>query len=107
MVELARQAGAIEALENFGGRVTVDTCILASPMLPDNIKRLMTNSAKYAYYSPGLLDTEIAFGSLADITVQVVTLRAAVVPGTVVGDVGGVGEDRVPVGQSAVDRRRG
>ena len=66
MVELAGQAGAIEALEEFGGRVTVDTCILASPMLPTNIKRLMTNSAKYAYYSPGLLDTEIAFGSLAD-----------------------------------------
>ena len=26
----------------------------------------MTNSAKYAYYSPGLLDTEVVFGSLED-----------------------------------------
>ena len=35
-------------------------------MLPPDIKVLMTNSAKYAYYSPGLLDTQITFGSLAD-----------------------------------------
>jgi predicted aconitase len=66
MVLLARQAGCLASLENFGGKVTVDTCILASPMLPANIKRLMTNSAKYAYYAPGLLHTEVAFGSLAD-----------------------------------------
>jgi predicted aconitase len=26
----------------------------------------MTNSAKYAYYSPGLLDRAVAFGSLSD-----------------------------------------
>ena len=63
---LAKQAGCLTALEEFGGKVTVDTCILASPMLPPQIKRLMTNSAKYAYYAPGLLGTRIAFGSLAD-----------------------------------------
>jgi hypothetical protein len=26
----------------------------------------MTNSPKYAYYAPGLLDTEVVFGSLED-----------------------------------------
>jgi predicted aconitase len=66
MVLLARQAGCLAPLEAFGGKVTVDTCILASPMLPPDVKRLMTNSAKYAYYAPGLLDTQVAFGSLAD-----------------------------------------
>jgi predicted aconitase len=66
MTLLARKAGYLAALEAFGGKVTVDTCILASPMLPPEIKRLMTNSAKYAYYAPGLLNTEITFGSLAD-----------------------------------------
>ena len=66
MVELAREKGALAPLEAFGGRVTVDTCILASPMLPPDITRLMTNSAKYAYYAPGLLRTDITFGSLAD-----------------------------------------
>jgi predicted aconitase len=66
MVLLARQADYLDALERFGGKVTVDTCILASPMLPPEVKLLMTNSAKYAYYAPGLLGTHITFGSLAD-----------------------------------------
>jgi len=35
-------------------------------MLPQEIQFLMTNSAKFAYYAPGLLDKKIAFGSLAD-----------------------------------------
>lgn len=66
MAMLAAKAGVLEPLRQFGGQVTVDTCILASPMLPPQIKRLMTNSAKYAYYAPGMLNTEITFGSLAD-----------------------------------------
>jgi cis-L-3-hydroxyproline dehydratase len=63
---LARQAGVMAAIEAFGARLTVDTCILATPMLPDSIQRLMTNSAKFAYYTPGLLSRGIVFGSLAD-----------------------------------------
>jgi cis-L-3-hydroxyproline dehydratase len=66
MAHLAKQAGFLEPLEKFGGKVTVDTCILATPMLPPEIKILMTNSAKYAYYAPGMLNTQVAFGSLAD-----------------------------------------
>lgn len=66
MTLLAKQAGYLSALEAFGGRVTVDTCILATPMLPPDVKLLMTNSAKYAYYAPGLLNTRVTFGSLAD-----------------------------------------
>ena len=66
MVHLAEKAGALAALRDFGGQVTVDTCILTSPMLPPAIKTLMTNSAKYAYYAPGLLNTPVTFGSLAD-----------------------------------------
>ena len=66
MTLLAKRAGYLEALEAFGGQVTVDTCILATPMLPPEIKTLMTNSAKYAYYAPGMLDTRVTFGSLAD-----------------------------------------
>ncbi len=63
---LAKQAGYLDALQEFGGKVTVDTCILASPMLPPEIKILMTNSGKYAYYAPGMLNTRVTFGSLAD-----------------------------------------
>lgn len=66
MAALAEQAGHLQALRDFGGQVTLDTCILTTPMLPDEIQILMTNSAKYAYYAPGLLDTQVVFGSLQD-----------------------------------------
>ena len=66
MALLAKEAGCLAALEAFGGAVTVDTCILATPMLPPEVKTLMTNSAKYAYYAPGMLNTRVTFGSLED-----------------------------------------
>jgi predicted aconitase len=66
MTQLAEKAGFLTSVREFGAQVTVDTCILTSPMLPDEIQNLMTNSAKFAYYSPGLLKKKIAFGSLED-----------------------------------------
>ncbi|RPJ29352.1 MAG: DUF521 domain-containing protein [Chloroflexi bacterium] len=66
MTQLAQKAGFLESLEAFGAQITVDTCILTSPMLPAEIQNLMTNSAKFAYYAPGLLGKKIAFGSLED-----------------------------------------
>jgi len=66
MAGLAQQACILDVVRDFGGQITLDTCILATPMLPADIKLLMTNSAKYAYYAPGLLDTQITFGSLED-----------------------------------------
>jgi len=66
MTQLARKAGFLDPLEAFGAKITVDTCILTSPMLPAEIRNLMTNSAKFAYYTPGLLGRKIAFGSLKD-----------------------------------------
>ena len=66
MKELAEEAGVLAPIVEFGAQITLDTCILASPMLPPEIKTLMTNSAKYAYYAPSLLNTRVTFGSLAD-----------------------------------------
>ena len=66
MKMLADRAGHLEALVRFGGSVTVDTCILTSPMLFEKTKTLMTNSAKYAYYAPGLLNTSVVYGRLED-----------------------------------------
>jgi predicted aconitase len=66
MKERAREAGVLDPIIGFGAQITLDTCILASPMLPPEIKTLMTNSAKYAYYAPSLLNTRVTFGSLAD-----------------------------------------
>jgi predicted aconitase len=66
MKEEAATSGVLAPIEAFGAQITLDTCILASPMLPPEIKTLMTNSAKYAYYAPSLLNTRVTFGSLAD-----------------------------------------
>jgi len=63
---LAERSGLLEPLRRFGGQITVDTCPLASPMLPPEIRTLMTNSAKYAYYAPGMLNAQVVYGSLAD-----------------------------------------
>lgn len=64
--DIAQKKGLLEALLGFGGTVTVDTCPLTSPMLGTSVKTLMTNSAKYAYYSPGLLNVAVVYGSTAD-----------------------------------------
>jgi hypothetical protein len=66
MKEDAAHAGVLAPIVDFGAQITLDTCILASPMLPPEIRTLMTNSAKYAYYAPSLLNTRVTFGSLAD-----------------------------------------
>jgi len=66
MKEEAEKAGVLATVVAFGAQITLDTCILASPMLPPEIRTLMTNSAKYAYYAPSLLNTRVTFGSLGD-----------------------------------------
>jgi predicted aconitase len=66
MKEHAHDTGVLAPVVAFGAEITLDTCILASPMLPPEIRTLMTNSAKYAYYAPSLLNTRVTFGSLAD-----------------------------------------
>jgi predicted aconitase len=66
MKERAADTGVLAPVVAFGAQITLDTCILASPMLPPEIRTLMTNSAKYAYYAPSLLNTRVTFGSLAD-----------------------------------------
>jgi hypothetical protein len=64
MTALAEKLGALQPILEFGAQLTLDTCILTTPMLPPEINRLMTNSAKFAYYAPGLLNKHIAYGSL-------------------------------------------
>jgi predicted aconitase len=63
---LADKLGVLQPILDFGAQITVDTCILTTPMLPKAIQYLMTNSAKFAYYAPGLLGKRITFGNLKD-----------------------------------------
>ncbi len=75
MIKQAKSLGYYDKLARFGAKFTVDTCILATPMLGPEIKTLMTNSGKYAYYTPGLLGKNIVFGSLEDCVASAVSGR--------------------------------
>jgi len=70
---IADHVGLLDPLKEFGAKITVDTCPLTSPMLPERIKHLMTNSAKYAYYSPGLLNVDVTYGRMSDCVDSAIT----------------------------------
>lgn len=62
----AARRGWIAELEAFGATVIADTCTYYSPAVRQCRGRIMTNAAKWAYYAPGMLGVEVAFGSLAE-----------------------------------------
>ncbi|NNF79479.1 MAG: DUF521 domain-containing protein, partial [Rhizobiales bacterium] len=64
--ELAAQKGWVEDLERAGVQIIVDTCTYFTPAVRGATGRVMTNSAKWAYYAPGMLPVEVCFGSLED-----------------------------------------
>jgi len=55
-----------DQLVDAGVQIVLDTCTYYTPR-PAGVEGLvMTNSAKWAYYAPGILDVDVAFGSLHD-----------------------------------------
>ena len=49
-----------------GVELVADTCVVVTPILSRSSGVLMTNSGKFAHYSPSLTGHEVVFGSLAD-----------------------------------------
>ena len=47
-------------------RIITDTCTYFSPAVRGIEGKMMTNSAKWAYYAPGMLPVEVLIGSLAE-----------------------------------------
>ncbi|MBL4758121.1 MAG: aconitase X catalytic domain-containing protein [Rhizobiales bacterium] len=64
--DLIAAKGWLEFLEKSGAEIVVDTCSYFSPTLRGMTGRVMTNSAKWAYYAPGMLPIEVTFGSLRE-----------------------------------------
>ena len=62
----ARQQGWIESLERAGIKIITDTCTYFSPAINGLHGKIMTNSAKWAYYAPGMLPVEVLIGSLSE-----------------------------------------
>ena len=64
--DLLDRSGDLETLHAFGATVTADTCVVVSPLIAPSARVLMTNSAKYAHYGPGILNVDVVFGSTED-----------------------------------------
>jgi len=63
---LQRRKDLPDVLEDLGVRIALDTCVFHSPIVRAGTKVVMTDSGKCAYYAPGELGVEVAFGSVAD-----------------------------------------
>jgi len=58
--------GRAKALSEAGVTIVVDTCVVVTPILPQAGIVLMTNSGKFAHYSPANTGYQVVYGSLAD-----------------------------------------
>ena len=58
--------GWAERLRSAGVTVVVDTCTYVTAVMRDLSGAVMTNSGKWAYYAPGNIGVDVAFGTLAD-----------------------------------------
>ena len=56
----------LEMLSRANVDLIVDTCVVVTPVFPKPEGVMMTNSGKFAYYSPSLTGHEVVFGSLED-----------------------------------------
>ena len=60
------QRGWMEPLQAAGVQVVVDTCVVVTPIVRARDGVLMTNSGKFAHYTPGNIGLHVVFGSLEE-----------------------------------------
>ena len=70
-----REAGRLERFEAAGVRIVVDTCVVVTPILPAERGVLMTNSGKFAHYTPANTGYGVVYGSLEDCVASAVRGR--------------------------------
>jgi predicted aconitase len=61
-----QERGWLEQLQEAGVQIVVDTCVVVTPIVHAQRGVLMTNSGKFAHYSPGNIGLQVAFGSLQE-----------------------------------------
>ena len=62
----AKELGYLDIFLAAGGRVLTDTCTYVTPVMSRNVKNVMTNSGKWAWYAPGNLGIDTVLGSLSE-----------------------------------------
>lgn len=76
----AAARGWTQRLEDAGVRIVTDTCTYFSPAVDGLEGRIMTNSAKWAYYAPGMLPVEVTIGNLEECVESAVSGRIRLEP---------------------------
>jgi len=61
-----QQRGWLARLRAAGVQVIVDTCVVVTPIVRARGGVLMTNSGKFAHYSPGNIGLQVVYGSLEE-----------------------------------------
>ena len=59
-------AGRLDHFRDAGVEIVVDTCVVVTPILPPKDGVLMTNSGKFAHYTPSNTGYGVVYGSLED-----------------------------------------
>jgi predicted aconitase len=66
VVRRLEDEGRLAALKESGITVVADTCVVVAPILPEKVGVLMTNSGKFAHYTPSNTGYGVIYGSLED-----------------------------------------
>ena len=66
MLESLQKRGWEEQLGRAGVHLVVDTCVVVTPIIRARQGALMTNSGKFAHYTPGNTGLQVIFGSLEE-----------------------------------------
>ena len=65
-VQRLEDGGRLRRFEEAGVEIVADTCVVVAPILPARGSVLMTNSGKFAHYTPATTGYDVVYGSLED-----------------------------------------
>jgi predicted aconitase len=66
ILAVLEERGIARSLRDAGVVIVVDTCTYVTPIVREIRGLVMTSSAKWAYYAPGNIGVEVAFGGLEE-----------------------------------------
>ena len=72
MKEAADRMGFTKIIEQAGGYIVADTCMVVSPIEQMGIKTTGVNSGKAANYLPGFCKQEVVFANIHDLIAEVI-----------------------------------
>ena len=73
VLQILEANGLRQKLEAAGVIFIIGTCVVVTPILKQESGVLMTNSGKFAHYSPATVNHDVIYGSLSDCVASAVT----------------------------------